>query len=220
MRTRSRARYCPRCKTVHLGGQHTDSRSCPVCGQTFQPRHAQTLHCSRKCAGIARRLPVPVKTCERCGREWAKRPEYSFAYFETQRFCSRKCRGNSLPQSVVTCAHCDTEFVAGRRKRRFCSTECFQASRHRDPSMRASAKGKFSDACKRLLLERASHVCQQCGSAEHLELDHVIPLAAGGQGVFENGQVLCRVCHLQKCRAERKLVRDLLRVHYGLDVQP
>ncbi len=40
--------------------------------------------------------------------------------------------------------------------------------------------------------------CLKCNSSENLVLDHIIPIAKGGQNLKENIQVLCRKCNRQK----------------------
>lgn len=40
--------------------------------------------------------------------------------------------------------------------------------------------------------------CFWCGSEEDLELDHIIPVAAGGTNEKHNAQTLCRQCNLFK----------------------
>lgn len=51
--------------------------------------------------------------------------------------------------------------------------------------------------------ERDNYRCRQCGSAGRVEVDHVVPVAAGGEPYdLNNLQVLCRPCHHAKTRAE------------------
>lgn len=66
-----------------------------------------------------------------------------------------------------------------------------------------SRNENFPANTKRVLLKAADYKCQMCGSAETLEVDHVKPVYRGGKGVFDNGQVLCRNCHIEKTKADR-----------------
>ena len=55
------------------------------------------------------------------------------------------------------------------------------------------------------VLDRDSWRCQKCGKAALLEIDHVKPLDDGG-AVYDlvNLQTLCRSCHFDKSRGERR----------------
>jgi len=48
------------------------------------------------------------------------------------------------------------------------------------------------------ILERDSHRCRQCGSTDHLEIDHIIPIVRGESNEPDNLQVLCRPCNRRK----------------------
>jgi len=57
---------------------------------------------------------------------------------------------------------------------------------------------------ERILL-RDRYTCQVCGRVgTDLEVDHVVPLAIGGNNSDSNLQVLCPSCHLVKSEAEEK----------------
>ncbi len=51
---------------------------------------------------------------------------------------------------------------------------------------------------KVLVWQRDGGRCVECGSQEHLEYDHVIPLAMGGSNTDRNLQLLCEVCNRRK----------------------
>ncbi|MGI8557853.1 MAG: HNH endonuclease [Solirubrobacteraceae bacterium] len=51
---------------------------------------------------------------------------------------------------------------------------------------------------KRVVWERSSGRCAECGSAALLEFDHVIPLAMGGSSTQGNLQLLCADCNRVK----------------------
>lgn len=66
-------------------------------------------------------------------------------------------------------------------------------------------KGGFLASEQHELLALAGGRCQRCGSAQHLQFDHVVALAFGGVDDVENGQVLCRDCHQLKTLVEPKI---------------
>ncbi len=64
---------------------------------------------------------------------------------------------------------------------------------------------------RRYRLWLASPVCAGCGRVvaypAGFELDHVIPLLAGGADTDDNCQILCPDCHAAKTRADLQLGR-------------
>lgn len=74
------------------------------------------------------------------------------------------------------------------------------------PHEPTKAKGRREDwhtrhvpqAVRSQVFERDDHKCRECGSADNLEIDHVIPISRGGNGDEENLQVLCRACNRRK----------------------
>ena len=57
---------------------------------------------------------------------------------------------------------------------------------------------------KKLIFERYNATCQQCGANERKEpgiklvIDHIIPYSKGGETIYENLQILCRKCNIEK----------------------
>jgi len=64
---------------------------------------------------------------------------------------------------------------------------------------------------RRLRLWAARPHCAACGALtrypDGFELDHVVPLAAGGADTDDNCQVLCIACHESKTRADMSALR-------------
>lgn len=63
-------------------------------------------------------------------------------------------------------------------------------------------------AIKGAVLDRDLHTCQACRAPcphpRHHEVDHIIPLAAGGSNDLGNLRTLCTVCHRDKSRRDEK----------------
>jgi 5-methylcytosine-specific restriction enzyme A len=55
----------------------------------------------------------------------------------------------------------------------------------------------ISDGVRDIVLRR-DQVCRMCGSDARLQVDHIIPLARGGNSSIENLQTLCLVCNVRK----------------------
>lgn len=75
---------------------------------------------------------------------------------------------------------------------------------------------------RRRLLRHAH--CAHCGATTALELDHIVPLAAGGTNHPTNLQALCHTCHLAKTAHEAARARTPRRRppdrHPGLTREP
>ena len=54
------------------------------------------------------------------------------------------------------------------------------------------------DKTKVKVWQRDNGKCQQCGSVDNIEYDHIIPVSKGGQPVDSNLQLLCRSCNRRK----------------------
>ena len=60
-------------------------------------------------------------------------------------------------------------------------------------------------ATRRQVFERDGWRCVKCGKAGRLECDHIKPLHRGGDPwALDNLQALCRPCHIEKTREERR----------------
>ena len=62
----------------------------------------------------------------------------------------------------------------------------------------ATGRPGISLAVKRAVWQRCGGRCVECGAADLLEFDHVIPLAMGGSGGERNLQLLCAECNRSK----------------------
>jgi hypothetical protein len=67
-----------------------------------------------------------------------------------------------------------------------------------DAPAAAAGRPGISLAVKRAVWQRCGGRCVECGAADLLEFDHVIPLAMGGSGGERNLQLLCAECNRSK----------------------
>lgn len=75
----------------------------------------------------------------------------------------------------------------------------------------SSGPSRTSSAAWKRLREiakvRLGYWCARCGAEGYqvrLELDHVTPVAEGGEDTLDNAQWLCATCHKPKTQAEAK----------------
>lgn len=148
------------------------------------------------------RAPTP---CVRCGG-LTTRP----------RFCSQKCshdtsKGIATPRWAA-CKECDKPmFVVGER-RTFCSAECGNKAKWRKSSAirRARIYGRLKERFDPMdVFIRDKWICHLCGKRtlprlkgsldnRAPQLDHIIPLAAGGEHTMRNTACSCRKCNMAK----------------------
>ena len=63
---------------------------------------------------------------------------------------------------------------------------------------RLKRKNLHFSSLKWKIFKRDDFTCQNCGSQEFLELDHIIPLSKGGKEKEDNYQTLCKKCNVRK----------------------
>lgn len=198
---------------------------CGHCGQAFLSRSngksstGWTQFCSHACRGAARTARVQASRlvvvsirrgkCSECSRPY--RVENGSIY------CSDKCRASAYGWKPAgrACHVCGVSFTQERRWQRACSVDCEEEVQRR---MRRVAKSRRRARIRSLEHESIDPVavftrdgwkCQLCGvsTPKRLrgtyedrapELDHVVPLAAGGGHTWGNVQCACRKCNGEK----------------------
>lgn len=171
---------------------------CVVCGTPFKryQHRLEQQYCSQKCYDIARR--PAERTCPQCGGLFVpKSPD--------QKNCSRTCR-SAARVSVLPrpCLQCGKVFKDSHDETQFCSVRCYGIWQR--GLARRSGKN-FTNAQRRIIKTRDEYRCVKCGSTDKLHVDHILPIAEGGEPTLANGQTLCAKCH------SRKTVSDLRRLH-------
>jgi 5-methylcytosine-specific restriction endonuclease McrA len=159
--------------------------NCPKCGASLEGRPASSVFCSRKCY---REYARPDCVCRQCGREF--RPKTK----ERMTFCSRECYQAHLRDV----ADPDPVRVGVRAYQK---TDRGQASLRRGWAMRRARKkgnGRTESIDPKDVFERDGWRCGICGKEvrkgllfphpESATLDHIIPLAVGGEHVWQNVQ--------------------------------
>lgn len=181
--------------------------------------------CEKLSTHVCRRCKAPIErlrrmVCKSCTPEYNR--EFARARFAQQTGTTRSCRkcGKSYERSYT-----------GGRALAYCSVGCKQAAASsierghralRKAKIRALLRLDASDIIDPLnIFKRDRWICQLCkkptpkgkrGSWDHdaPELDHIIPIAAGGSHTIENVQCSCRKCNNMK--SAKPLGQMLLRI--------
>lgn len=195
---------------------NTVERACQHCGSSFTRRKRPddaALFCSKHCAGAARTkarmeaegVAALVRRERAIYRAWAKRNRPAPVAGKVCRDC-----GASVRKSAQRCEPC-----------REASARAVKLRARKSPAMRAArARAKAAYRARRRaaaietfdpfeIFERDKWRCHICGikTPKRLrgtytdnapELDHVIPLAAGGEHSRRNTACACRKCNIAK----------------------
>lgn len=54
---------------------------------------------------------------------------------------------------------------------------------------------RITNNTRTTVFERDAYRCKNCGDHHNLQVDHIIPVSAGGTADLDNLQTLCRVCN-------------------------
>lgn len=209
--------------------QRLQTIRCQYCRHEFKPRLTRhSTYCSRTCS-FASKAATPfsevwIAACTGCGKMFTSKRQ--------RKYCSAKCRPGTKWASVMPttkdCAACGARYSpvsTGGTPSRYCSDACrdgVAAARKR--IARAKRKAVLAEATVELVdpyvvFTRDGWRCQLCGvktlrskrgsyDDDAPELDHIIPLARGGEHSYLNTQCSCRKCNCLK--SDRALGQLLL----------
>ena len=116
----------------------------------------------------------------------------------------RACQMSLWDGTEGRCHWCGSELPA--RRRSWCSSAC----------QRLFEDNHVWSLARRRKRRRAKYRCETCGSREHLEVNHIVPVVGAGYALschhhLDNLELLCRACHVQvtnRQREERKGLPD------------
>lgn len=198
--------YCPRCKAQDpscgfapgdVGRQGAWCRACLRAATHFRAWKAGRV-----------RHPFPIRfrfVCAHCGeRATAGKPAT---------YCSRACKDRALKDRLIAertaarpvdrrCLHCGDPIPQEMRSdAKFCSQKCNSAAHHLKRGNGRLGHGRRREIERAAIIERDGARCHVCGKKcrpEDIHLDHLVPLAAGGDHSPENLAVACARCNLSR----------------------
>jgi 5-methylcytosine-specific restriction endonuclease McrA len=169
----------------------------------------------------ARRVVLQPLPCKQCSKVFLPNSV-------NHALCSSECRvlwsrsaavgyaiaGDARDRTPRPCGECGKVFAPeyGNKKRAFCSDACGRKSKRRTArkvgkARKRAATVEYVNPTK--VFDRDGWRCQLCGCSTPRrlrgtlvnrapELDHIIPLAAGGEHSYRNTQCACRACNIAK----------------------
>jgi len=205
---------------LHIGGRH--QRFCSEACKSARTAEQTAASKARLVAGERRNRPAeyirPRKrhdfTCEQCGLLYKAALSH-----QGNRFCGPRChddwhlaRNAAIAQAKrqdVTCPTCGVAFRQEFSRHKYCSWECRKIPEWSTKTHERRTKTAFAPVNPYVVFTRDGWTCKLCGCdtpralrgtfvPNAPELDHIIPLALGGEHSYENTQCACRACNGSK----------------------
>lgn len=208
---RNKGLYCSRaCAFTDPSGyyQRNAIKPLPICPDCGSTRLRQNRYCG---SCLVKRK---YRYCVACAKLMLRNGK--------SKTCSPQCRKQATPKGDQrrpvrvyqrTCGPCGQSFLAKRSRQAACSRCAKRIARR--------GRGKYRERCKRVgapytpgitpeaVFTRDGYRCQLCGCSTPKrlrgtykpnapELDHIIPIAAGGGHTWDNVQCACRKCNSNK----------------------
>lgn len=146
--------------------------------------------------------------CEHCGKHFSVRNYRK----ETARFCSRKCKDNSLKgkapwnkqeQIMIKCEYCEKQFSVVRSRvatARFCSRACqnkwlAKNLKKYGPDNPMYKTGSAPNHYRREAFRIHGEKCNRCGTTENLVVHHIDENRNNNPLDGSNWEILCKRCH-------------------------
>ncbi len=200
---------CSQPITRQIRKSRDSGRCCSrACGFELM-RHERSAARSARLAKLAEiRSANRQRQCLQCGG--------TFEGPVNAKFCSQQCQVRSrAPKKVqCSCRECGITFLPdyGDKRRVFCSETCSKRHLQRVSKgvERAQTYGARTEPLNPIaVMERDGWTCHICGEEAPRELrgtmrwnapelDHIIPLSAGGPHTYENVACAHRACNLEK----------------------
>lgn len=198
---------------------------CEYCKNPFWRRkrgNDSMRYCSRDCAfdwlkaHAAGRIVVLSKPCEDCLAPITPQHMRTRRCDECKALVERRAYKRQLaksreeytphPQHIALCEECGNQFLTARRQS-YCNSSCaIRAHKRKWRHVRRTLHKNGDNITLHRLIQRDNGICQLCFlpvdraanlSKDHAAptIDHVTPVALGGQHTWDNVQLACRFCN-------------------------
>ena len=200
------------------------TRECEACGKSYRPTYGGQRACGRICGvelrrragtlgcGRRRQPETPCATCSQCGAIIPDRGSPAWATVSRpgapSPFCAPECTPGSGPADG--CSDCGATVPRGRKRCDDCKLRAaVEAKRRKRRAERARRRGVTHEPYTLAeIASRDRRTCQLCRrrvamtkTVPHPKaptIDHVLPIAAGGQDIRANVQLAHFECNWRK----------------------
>jgi hypothetical protein len=135
--------------------------------------------------------PSTTFFCSQCGKK--NKFHHEYCYFcgenlnEAKEVIKQKLLLIELNESdIILCPNCEGIIENDTLFCEICGVDIKKKSRY------------IPKAFKKIVWLRDEGKCVECGNAENLEYDHIIPFSKGGANTVRNIQILCSKCNKKK----------------------
>jgi hypothetical protein len=205
------------CRNQGVSPGPTRYRTCEVCEAPYHATYADQRTCGRVCGGVIYQRRAERQTwpsckvyaghCRQCGEAFTSRTSLRTT---CSRRCSDRLYNSTARPPICRCADCGESIPADRRKCDACLARSRTDARRRDKHRRRALKlGVASE--RYTLTEIAKRDRFRCGicrervdmalKGPHVmcpSVDHVLPLACGGDDTRANVQLAHWLCNVAK----------------------
>jgi 5-methylcytosine-specific restriction endonuclease McrA len=195
---------------------------CKNCGNEYIAKSKErNTYCSRACSFAYKTAHKKIKeikeiVCACCSKKIKRGIYCSSCRIINSRECAKNAyiKKSSRTGKKAKCKECGVEFayIYGNKHRVYCSDICSRKQSRRIGKAVRRAKERnspYESIDPLIVLRQDNYVCYLCGEITNPslrgtidlkapEVDHVIPLSAGGHHVRSNVRCVCRKCNLDK----------------------
>lgn len=220
-------KFCSR-KCMYNAQKKRENIHCAYCGKEFYPYEKDARYCSLSCSAKAQSPEKVKKRIEaNAERNKAKRLEKEQKKREKQRENEEKQRKKIIKKyanatqysmTVVTCKWCGNQFITMKQGKQYCTDRCMRSAmnkRHEMTRRMRTMKNFIEDVSLPELYKRDGGICHICGlpcryddytvvddvfiaGNYYPSIDHVKPLAKGGEHSYKNVKLAHRICNTIK----------------------
>ena len=159
----------------------TYTQKCVLCGATFESKRTYAMFCSNNCKhryykgkGVIKPEWSELKTfvCDCCGQSFQ-------SYNPNARLCSEKCR-----------------HAVARLERRKHFRDLKKCGKFDASVTLENVYNKFNQKC--CICNKPLHFGKNPLLDDYPTIDHIQPLSKGGSHTWDNVQLMCRKCNIEK----------------------
>lgn len=201
---------------------------CEYCGKEFYPKEKETRYCSLSCSSKAQAPEKKIKLMKANAEVWEafrrekerkkKEKQQEHETRKREAYINRLKNAEQAEMNICTCEWCGEPFIALRGIKKYCSEKCRARAQYKRGEIARRMrikKNNIDNVSLEELYKRDGGICHICGKQCRYEdytvvneifiagnyypsIDHIIPLAKGGEHSYENVKLAHRICNTKR----------------------